>query len=76
MFYVQTIVSYGTSNYSWAKYLETFNSEERAAREKFFAKQNRPYPKVTTTAIKMAITRALESDEVLCEVFCSFSLCD
>ena len=73
--YVQTIVSYGTSNYSWTKYLETFNSEERAAREKFFAKQNRAYPKVTTTAIKMAITRALESDEVLCEVFCLFSLC-
>ena len=73
--YVQTIVSYGTSNYSWAKYLETFNSEERAAREKFFAKQNRAYPKVTTTAIKMVITRALESDEVLCEVFCLFSSC-
>ena len=73
--YVQTIVSYRTSNYSWTKYLETFNSEERAAREKFFAKQNRAYPKVTTTAIKMAITRALESDEVLCEVFCLFSLC-
>ena len=73
--YVQTIVSYRTSNYSWTKYLETFNSEERAAREKFFAKQNRAYPKVTTTAIKMAITRALESDEVLCEVFCLFSSC-
>ena len=75
--YVQTFVSYGTytSNYSWTKYLETFNSEVRAAREECFAKQNRAYPKVTTTAIKMAITRALESDEVLCETFCLFSLC-
>ena len=73
--YVQTIVSYGTPNYGWTKYLETLNSEEREAREEFFAKQNRAYPKTTTTAVKMAITRALESDKVLCEVFCLFSLC-
>ena len=73
--YVQTIVSYGTRNYGWTKYLETFNSEEREAREEFFAKQNRAYPKTTATAIRIAITRALESDKVLCEVFCLFSLC-
>ncbi|CAH3181885.1 unnamed protein product [Porites lobata] len=73
--YVQTIVSYGTSNYGWTKYLETLNSNEREAREDFFAKQNRAYPKTTTTAIKMAITRALQSDEVLREVLCLFSLC-
>ena len=73
--YVQNIVRSGTPNYSWTKYLETFNSEERDAREEFFAKQNIAYPKTTTTAIKMAITRALESDEVLWEVFCLISLC-
>ncbi|CAH3181912.1 unnamed protein product [Porites lobata] len=73
--YVQTIVSYGTPNYGWTKYLETFNSEEREAREEFFAKQNRAYPKTTTTAIRIAITRALESDEVLCAVLSLFSLC-
>ena len=73
--YVQTIVSYGTPYYGWTKYLKTFNSEEREAREEFFATQNRAYPKTTTTAIKMAITRALESDEVLWEVFCLISLC-
>ena len=66
--YVQNIVRSSTPNYSWTKYLETFNSEERDAREEFFAKQNIAYPKTTTTAIKMAITRALESDEVLWEV--------
>ena len=44
-------------------------------REEFFAKQIRACPKVTTTAIKMAITRALDSDEVLWEVFCLISLC-
>ena len=37
--YVQTIVSYGTPNYSWTKYLETLNSEERGAREELFAKK-------------------------------------
>ena len=73
--YVQTIVSYGTPNYSWTKYLETLNSEEREAREELFAKKNRAYPKTTVTAIRIAITRALESDKVLCEVFCLFSLC-
>ena len=73
--YVQTIVSYGTPNYSWTKYLETLNSEEREAREELFAKKNRAYPKTTATAIRIAITRALESDKVLCEVFCLFSLC-
>ena len=73
--YVQNIVRYGTPNYSWAKYLETFNSKERDAREEFFVKQIRACPKVTTTAIKMAITRALDSDEVLWEVFCLISLC-
>ena len=73
--YVQNIVRSSTPNYSWTKYLETFNSEERDAREEFFGKQNIAYPKTTTTAIKMAITRALESDEVLWEVFCLISLC-
>ena len=73
--YVQTIVSYGTPNYSWTKYLETLNSEEREAREELFAKKNRAYPKTTATAIRIAITRALESDKVLCEVLCLFSLC-
>ena len=73
--YVQNIVRSSTPNYSWTKYLETFNSEERDAREFFFAKQNIAYHKTTTTAIKMAITRALESDEVLWEVFCLISLC-
>ena len=73
--YVQTIVSYGTPNYGWTKYLETLNSEEREAREELFAKKNRAYPKTTATAIRVAITRALESDKVLCEVFCLFSLC-
>ena len=73
--YVQTIVSCGTPNYGWTKYLETLNSEEREAREELFAKKNRAYPKTTATAIRMAITRALESDKVLCEVFCLFSMC-
>ena len=73
--YVQTIASYDYPNYGWTKYLQTFNSNEREAREELFAKQNIAYPKTTNTAIKMAITRALESDEVLREVFCLFSLC-
>ena len=73
--YVQTMVSYGTPNYGWTKYLETFNSEEREAREEVLAEINGAYPKTMTTAIRIAITRALESDEVLRAVFSLFSLC-
>ena len=43
--YVQTIVSHGTPNYGWKNYLETFNSDEREAREEPFAKQNIAYQK-------------------------------
>ena len=73
--YVQTVVSCGTPNFGWTKYLETFTIEEREAREKVLAEINRAYPKTMTTAIRIAITRALESDEVLRAVFSLFSLC-
>ena len=74
-FYVKTVVINGSPNYSWKNYLETFDRGEYQATEEPLAKQNIAYSKTMTIAIKMAITRALESDEVLREAFCLFSLC-
>ena len=73
--FVQTVVSSGSNNYGWTKYLEKLSTDERESTEEILAKQNTAYSKTMTTAIKMAITRALESDKVLREVFCFFSKC-
>ncbi|CAH3169896.1 unnamed protein product, partial [Porites lobata] len=73
-FYVQTIVVSGSPNYHWKDYLEALSHGEREATEKLLANQNIAYSKTTTTAIQMAIMRALESDDVLREVLYLFSL--
>ena len=77
-FYVQTIVVSGSPNYHWKDYLEALSQGKREATETFLADQNKinkAYSKTTTTAIQMAIKRALESDEVIRQVLCLFSLC-
>ena len=74
-FYVQTIVVSGSPNYHWKDYLEALSHGEREATEKLLANQNIAYSETTTTAIQMAIMRALESDDVLREVLYLFSLC-
>ena len=75
-FYVQTMVVSGYPNYHWEDYLEALSRGEREATQKLLANQNIAYSMTTTAAIQMAITRALETDEVLREVFCLFSLCE
>ena len=74
-FYVQTIVVSGSPNYSWKNYLEALSHGEREATETLLANQNIAYSETTTTAIQMAIMRALESDDVLREVLYLVSLC-
>ena len=74
-FYVQTIVVSGSPNYHWKDYLEELSHGERKATEKLLANQNIAYSETTTTAIQMAIMRALESNDVLREVLYLFSLC-
>ena len=74
-FYVQTVVTTGSPNFSWTCFLETFYQGKREATEEPLAKQNLAYSKTMTTAIKVAIDKATESDEVLRQVFCLFSLC-
>ena len=74
-FYVQTIVVSASPNYHWKDYLEALSHGEREATEKLLANKNIAYSETTTTAIQMAIMRALESDDVLREVLYLFSLC-
>ena len=66
--YVQTVVNHGSPNYGWTKYLETFESNEREAREELFVKQNIAYPQTMSSSIKLAVTRVIESDGI-CFVF-------
>ena len=74
-FYVQTLVVRGSPNYSWKNYLEALSYGEREAAGKLLAERNIAYPKTHSSAIQMAIMRALESNEVLREVLYLFSLC-
>ena len=74
-FYVKTIVVTGSPNYLWKDYLDALSHGKRKVTEELLAKENIAYSKTTTTAIQMAIMRALESDEVLREVLYLFSLC-
>ena len=74
-FYLQTVVSDGSPNYSWANYLETLQAGRREATEEPLATQNLAYSRTMTTSIKMAIKRASESDEVLRQAFCFLSMC-
>ena len=74
-FYVQTVVSNGSPSYGWASYLKTLDDGRREATEEFLAAENLAYSTSMSTAIKIAIKRASESDDVLCEVFSFLSLC-
>ena len=73
--YVQEVVTSGSPNFSWTSYLEALSRGEREATEEPLAKQNLAYSKTMTTAVKMAVDRASESDEVLRDAFYLFSLC-
>ena len=74
-YYVKTIAVTGSPNYLWKDYLDALSHGKRKVTEELLAKENIAYSKTTTTAIQMAIMRALESDEVLREVLYLFSLC-
>ena len=74
-FYVHTIVIYGSPNYTWKNYLETFSRGDREGTEEPLAKENEAYSKTMTTAIKMAINNASKNDEVLRQTFGLLSLC-
>ena len=74
-FYVNTVVTNGSPDYSWARYMEVLCTGQREATEEVLASENSAYPKTMTTAIQIALERAFQSDEVLRQAFSFLSLC-
>ena len=75
-YYVQTIVNTGASNYNWEVYLHDISTYgQRNKTETVLANESVAYAKTTMTAVKMAIQRAGEIDEVLRYTFSFLSLC-
>ncbi len=74
-FYVQTVVTNGSPDYNWANYLEALREGQREATEQLLASESSAYCKTMTTAIQIALKRAVETDEVLRLTFSFLSLC-
>ena len=74
-FYVQTVVMNGSPDYSWARYLEELSKGQREATEELLASESSAYSKTMTTAIRIALKRAIQSDEVLRHAFSFLALC-
>ena len=75
-YYVQTVVSNGSSNYDWKEYLQDISTySQRKQTETVLAKESSAYNKTTMAAVEMAIQRAVDSDEVLRHKFSFLSLC-
>ena len=74
-YYVQTVVNSGSPKYSWSEYLETLTQTHRDVTENLLASESSSYPKTTTTAVKMATQRVVETEEVLRQTFAFFAIC-
>ena len=71
-FYVQTVVSGGSPDYSWTEYLDALREGQRKATEEVLAEQSVAYIKPMTTAVKMAIERAMEISDVMSQTSAFF----
>ena len=75
-YYVQTVVSSGSSNYNWKEFLQDISTySQRKQTETVLAKESSAYNKTTLAAVEMAIQRAVDTDEVLRHTFSFLSLC-
>ena len=74
-YYVKTVVMNGSPNYGWTEYLEGLKQGQREATEEPLVSESSAYSKTMTTAIKMALKRADESDAALHQAFSFLSLC-
>ena len=74
-YYVQTVINSGSPKYSWSEYLETLTQTQRNVTENLLASDSSAYPKTTTTAVKMATQRAVDTEEVLRQTFSFFAIC-
>ena len=75
-FYVQTVISSGSSNYEWKAYLRDISTySQRYEIETVLANESVAYAKTTMAAVEMAIERAVATDKVLRHTFSFLSLC-
>ena len=75
-YYVQTVVTSGSSNYDWRAYLQDISTySQRKEAETVLANESSAYAKTTMAAVEMAIQRAVETDEVLLHTYSFLSLC-
>ena len=75
-FYVQTVISSGSSNYEWKAYLRDISTYgQRYEIETVLANESLAYAKTTMAAVEMAIKRAVATDKVLRHTFSFLSLC-
>ena len=75
-YYVQTVVTSGSSNYDWKAYLQDVSTySQRKEAETVLASESSAYAKTTMAAVEMAIQRAIDTDEVLRHAFSFLSLC-
>ena len=75
-FYVQIVISSGSSNYEWKAYLRDISTYgQRYEIETVLANESLAYAKTTMAAIEMAIERAVDTDKVLRHTFSFLSLC-
>ena len=75
-YYVQTVVTSGSSNYDWKAYLQDVSTySQRKEAETVLANESSAYDKTTMAAVEMAIQRAVDTDEVLRHTFSFLSLC-
>ena len=75
-YFVQTVVTSGSSNYNWKAYLQDISTySQRKKTESVLANESSAYAKTTMAAVEMAIQRAVETDEVLLHTYSFLSLC-
>ncbi|CAH3192364.1 unnamed protein product [Porites evermanni] len=75
-YFVQTVVTSGSSNYNWKAYLQEISTySQRKSAETVLANESSAYAKTTMAAVEMAIQRAVETDEVLLHTYSFLSLC-
>ena len=69
-FYVQTVISSGSSNYEWKEYLRDISTySQRREVETVLANVSLAYATTTMAAVEMAIKRTVDSDKVLRHTF-------
>ena len=75
-YYMKTVVNSGSLHYNWKAYLDDISTyDQRNEIETVLATESSAYAKTTTTAVEMALQRAVDVDKVLRETFSFLSLC-